>query len=195
MGQLSPGTKGWIVKLYKAGDNIDETQKKVKKNFPKITKDRIRNIVRNHLGALADELWSAAIKVKFGKKCAISNKTENLEAHHLIRRGNWTHRYTVMNGVCLNSYYHMLGADIAAHGATDVTDRFREWTKKHHPSQWAWFEQHRDEPSRKPDIDELLNIVHRLEGEAKNGYHLETPDLGERQRTVAEISRENSSSA
>lgn len=190
MAKLSAGTKGWITKLYKAGSDIDEIRQKVKTNFPKITKCRIRIVVRNHLISLADELWSMAIKVKFGWKCAISNKAENLESHHLIRRGNWTHRWTVMNGIPLNSYYHTLGDDIAAHGATDVTDRFRDWMKKHHKEQWAWFEQHRDEPSRKPDIDELLNIVHRLEEETKNAYSPESKNPGERQKADEGSSKE-----
>ena len=180
MAKLPAGTKGFITKLYKAGENIDEIQQKVKKNFPKITKTRIRSVVRNHLVGLADELWSTAVKVKFGWKCAISNKTENLEAHHLIRRGNWTHRHNVMNGICLNGYYHQLGDKIAAHGATDVTDRFRGWMKRNRKEQWAWFLEHRDDLSHKVDIDELLDIIKRLKGETKNAYHLETEDLGKR---------------
>lgn len=182
MAKLKAGTKGWIVKLYKGGDNIDEIQKKVKENFPKITKTRIRSVLRNHLITLADELWATAVKVRFSWKCAISSKVENLEAHHLIRRNNPTHRWTVMNGICLNSYFHSLGSDIAAHGATDVTERFRDWMIKYHSEQWAWFEQHRNDPSQKPDIDELLNIVHRLKGETVNTYQLETRELGERQK-------------
>jgi len=173
-------TKGWIVKLYKDGAGPDEIQQKVKEQFPKITKTRIIIVVRRHLESQADELWSTAVKVKFGWKCAISNKTENLEAHHLIRRGNWTHRWTVMNGICLNSGWHTLGSEISAHGATDVTDRFRDWMRKHCPGQWAWFLDNRDEPSKKPGIDELLDIVRRLKGEVKNGYHCESEDLGKR---------------
>lgn len=180
MAKLKAGTKGWIVRLYKAGANIDKIREKVKTKFPKITKSSIRVVIRKHLISLADELWSTAVKVKFGWKCAISNKTENLESHHLIRRGNWTFRWTVMNGICLNSYYHTLGNYIAAHGATDVTERFREWMQINHPAQWVWFENHRNDPSRKPDIDELLNIVRRLEGATKNAYNIEERDLGER---------------
>lgn len=180
MGKLNAGTKGWIVKLYKAGSDINEIREKVKKNFPKITKSTIRVVIRHHLVNLADDLWSAAVKVRFGWKCAVSNKTENLESHHLIRRGNWTHRYSVMNGVCLNSYYHTLGSGIAAHGATDVTERFRTWMEDYHLEQWAWFIEHRNDKSVKPDIDELLEIVHRLEEATKNGFKLKTRDLGER---------------
>lgn len=180
MAKTPAATKGWIVKLYKAGAQIDEIQEKVKPKFPKITKTRIRAVLRRHLEDLADDLWSTAVKVKFGWKCAVSNKTENLESHHLIRRGNWTYRYTVMNGICLNSYFHTLGSDIAAHGATDVTSRFRDWMMKHQKEQWAWFLMHRDDASRKPGIDELLEIVERLKGETKNAYHLEPEDLGER---------------
>ena len=192
MAKLPAGTKGWIVKLYKAGEGINAIQDKVKQNFPKITKTRIRAVVRKHLIDLADDLWAVAVKVKAGWKCAVSSKAENPEAHHLIRRGNYTHRWNVMNGICLNSYYHTLGDDIAAHGATDVTERFRDWMKRFCPKQWAWFEKHRNDPSVKPDIDELLEIVKRLEGETKNAYHIEPKRLGER-KAVPEVPCENSS--
>lgn len=184
MAKLPATTKGWIVRLYKAGSDIDEIMQKVRVNFPKITKTQIRSVARKHLVTLADELWSVAVKVKFGWKCAHSYKTENLEAHHLIRRSNFTHRWALENGISLNSYYHSLGSNItiAAHGATDVTERFRDWMIKNHSEQWAWFEKHRNDPSQKPDIDEMLEIVKRLEGEAKDSYHLGTKDLGERER-------------
>jgi hypothetical protein len=181
VAKLKAGTKAWITKLYKGGANIDEIRNKIKVKSPKITKVSINAVIRKHLINLADELWATAVKVKFGWKCAISNKTENLEAHHLIRRGNWTHRWTVENGICLNSYYHTLGSEIAAHGATDVTDRYRMWMIVKHWEQWHWFEAHRDDKSIKPTNEELLCIIKRLEGEIKNGYHIkETGDLGER---------------
>lgn len=182
MAKIPAGTKGYIVKLYKAGSDIDEIQKKAKASYPKITKSSIRSVICKHLMNLADELWSTVVKVKFGWKCAVSNKTDNLESHHLIRRGNLTHRWSIDNGICLNSYYHTLGGDIAAHGATDVTERFRDWMMKIHKKQWAWFEEHRNDLSQKLGIDELLNIVRVLEGEAKNGYHIETEELGKRKK-------------
>jgi len=180
MAKTPAATKGWIVKLYKAGSSIDEIQKKVKVTFPRITKVRIRRVVLKHLIDLADELWSTAVKVRFRWKCAVSDKAENLESHHLIGRGNWTHRWTVLNGICLNSYYHTLGEQIAAHGATDVTERFRTWMQKHHPDQWAWFQRHLNDPGQKPSAEELLEIIHRLEGETKNAYQLESDGLGKR---------------
>ena len=181
MAKLTSGTKAWITKLYKSGSDIDEIREKVKVKSPRITKVSIRAVIRKHLINHADDLWSIAVKVKFAWRCAISNKVENLEAHHLIRRGNWTHRWTVVNGICLNSGYHTLGSKISAHGATDVTDRFREWMKDNHKEQWTWFEQHRDDASIKPTLHQLLEIVRRLEGASKNGYHLELEkSLGER---------------
>ena len=180
MAKTKPGTKAWITKLYKSGAGIDEIQAKVKVKTPKITKISINAVIMKHLISLADELWSAAVKVKFSWKCAISNKTENLESHHLIRRGNYTHRWTVENGICLNSGWHTLGSKISAHGATDVTDRFRDWMKINQKEQWAWFEARRDDTSVKPNNEELLNIIHRLEREIKNGYRIETGNLGER---------------
>ena len=180
MAKMKAGIKGWIVKMYKSGSNIDEIQAKVKVKMPKITKVSINAVITKHLINLADELWAIAVKVKFGWKCAISNKTENLEAHHLIRRGNYTHRWTVRNGICLNSGWHTLGGEISAHGATDVTDRFRAWMIANNGEQWHWFEQHRDDESVKPKSDELLKIVKMLEGAAKNGFNIETRGLGER---------------
>lgn len=180
MAKMKPGTKAWITKLYKTGSNIDEIQQKVRVKSPKITKVSINAVIRKHLITRADELWSIAVKVRFGWKCAISNKTENLEAHHLVRRGNYTHRWTVENGICLNSGWHTLGSKISAHGATDVTDRFRDWMRINQPEQWVWFENHRDDKSVKPANDEMLEIIHKLEKETKNGYHLEKRELGER---------------
>lgn len=181
MAKLTSGTKAWITKLYKSGSDIDEIREKVKVKSPRITKDSIRRVISKHLINVADELWATVVKVRFSWKCAISNKSEHLESHHLIRRGNWTHRWTVVNGICLNSGYHTLGSKISAHGATDATDRFREWMKDNHKEQWTWFEQHRDDASIKPTLHQLLEIVRRLEGASKNGYHLELEkSLGER---------------
>ncbi len=182
MAKLTSGTKAWITKLYKSGAGIDEIREKIKVKSPKITKVSINAVIRKHLTKRADELWSIAVKVKFGWKCAISNKTDNLEAHHLIRRGNYTHRWTVENGICLNSGWHTLGSKISAHGATDVTERFRDWMRRNHPGQWCWFKVHLNDPSVKPDIAEMLEIVKRLEGETKNGYQIERGNLGEREK-------------
>jgi hypothetical protein len=182
MAKLPAGTRGWIVKLYKTGTDIGEIHQKVKQKLPKITKDTIRRAIRKHLVDVADELWSTAVKVRGGLKCAISNKTENVESHHLIRRGNWTHRYTLMNGIPLNSYFHTLGDKIAAHGATDVTERFRAWMQESRPEQWAWFQKHLNDPSKKPELDEMLIIIKRLEAEIKDAYHMENNELGVRQK-------------
>jgi len=182
MAKMKAGTKAWITKLYKSGAGIDEIHAKIKTKTPKITKVTINAVIRKHLITLADSLWSSAIKVKFGWKCAYSNKTDNLEAHHLIRRGNLSHRWTVENGICLNAYYHALGSDIAAHGATDVVDR--DWMKKTHKEQWAWFELHRDDPSVKPDLDEMLAIVRKLEGAIKNGYNIDSEYIGKRREAL-----------
>jgi hypothetical protein len=173
MAKMKAGIRGWIVKLYKSGSGIDEIHTKVKVKMPKITKVTINAVITKHLINLADELWAIAVKVKFGWKCAISHKTDNLEAHHLVRRGNYTHRWTVENGISLNSGWHTLGGKISAHGATDVTDRFRDWMIANRPGQWDWFEQHRDDLSVKPKSDELLKIVKMLEGASKNGYQIE----------------------
>ena len=181
MAKMKASTRGWIVKLYKSGANIDEIHAKVREKAPKITKVSINAAIRRHLVNLADELWSTAVKVKFGWKCAISNKTDNLESHHLIGRGNKTHRWSIENGICLNSYYHTLSSEIAAHGATDVTEQFREWMIRTRPEQWAWFEEHKNDKSVTPDLAEMLVIVKRLEGATKNGYSIGT-DIGERRQ-------------
>jgi len=133
---------------------------------------------------LADELWSAAVKVRFNWRCAYSNKTDNLEAHHLIGRGNLSHRWTVENGICLNAYYHALGSDIAAHGATDVTERFRDWMKRDRPEQWSWFEEHRNDKSVKPDSEELMAIIKKLEKCVKNGYNIDSEYIGKRREAL-----------
>ncbi len=162
MAKIRPATKGKITKLFKKGCSVKEIKAAVIDEFPKITPTRIRTVLRKHLMGKADELWSIAIKQD--GRCEISGKTEALESHHLIRRQNLLFRWHLSNGVCLSSWHHTLGNDIAAHGSTDVTDRFAEWMRANRAKQWDWFLSNRDmKNTEKVTCESLQRICAELE--------------------------------
>ena len=171
-------TKTKITKLFKAGQTIPEIKAAVIDAYPKITPESIRTVVRKHISGLCDELWSKAVKIRDGNKCVISNKSSGLNSHHLIGRGNKKYRWTVENGVTLAADHHTLGNDVAAHGATDVTDRFSDWMKDNRPEQWAWFQSHRDDHEIvQVDIFQLLEISNRLKTEIEEAKSRPMPDI------------------
>lgn len=174
-----PGkVKERITKLYKSGKDVDEIKAVVIEKFPKITADRIRTVIRVLLYKLCDDLWSEAVKVAAGGKCAVSGKTTGLNSHHLIGRDNTNYRWVVKNGVCLAADHHTLGNPIAAHGSTDVTQRFAEWMEEYRPGQWAWFQYFKDNKTPYPvKIENLLQISKRLESEIEAFKKQPKPDI------------------
>lgn len=160
------GLKLKIIWMFKQGHDMSSIKSSATEDFPKITLARIRTIIKRHLEKRADGLWSAVITQ--GGRCEVSGKTDSLQAHHLIHRANRLFRWNISNGISLNMYYHSLGNDIAAHGATDVTARFAEWMETHRPGQWQWFLENKDknEPI-KHTIEDVLNICTELEGMLK----------------------------
>ena len=162
MAKLRPSTKGKITKLFLQEWSVRAIKAAVIGEFPKITPSRIRTVIRKHLIGKADDLWSKAIK-QVGR-CEIGGKTEALESHHLIRRENLLFRWDLSNGICLSSWHHTLGNDIAAHGSTDVTDRFAEWMRVNRLGQWKWFLKNRDVKNKaKVTCEDLQKICSDLE--------------------------------
>lgn len=161
--KIAGTTKTKITKLFKQGQSIKDIKAAVIGEFPKITPSRIRTVIRSHLFGLCDDLWSEAVKLRDSNKCIISKKGTGLNSHHLIGRSNLNYRWTLLNGVTLAADYHTLGGNIAAHGSTDVTQRFAEWMAEHRIAQWAWFERRMDDKSPlKVDIFILLDIATSL---------------------------------
>lgn len=169
--KISRSVKTRITKMFNKGKTIDEIKAAVLPDFPKITADRINTLIKKKMVAECDELWSLAVKIKGGNKCAIgsqelSDSEGRLESHHLIGRDSKLFRWDTTNGICLGSYYHTFGRDISAHGSTDVTQRFAEWMIEHRPEQWSWFLKNKDRKEYiKLTMDDLRDISQGLKQE------------------------------
>jgi len=164
--KLSAATKTRITKLFKQGKLMPEIKTTVLEEYPnlKITTERIKTVLRKHLFGLCDDLWSEAVKLRDGGRCVISKKNTGLNSHHLIGRNNYFYRWDINNGVTLAADHHTLGGNIAAHGATDVTERFAEWMEENRMEQWEWFQLHKNnKQSSKLDVYTLLAVKKRLE--------------------------------
>lgn len=166
MAKLPGPIKGNITKMFKKGMLLPEIKKAIEPVFPKITIQRIKTVLRSHFMELCDELWSEAVKLKAGNVCVISKKPGTLNSHHLIGRLNYKFRWDIDNGVCLGAYRHTLANNLAAHGSTDATLRFRYWMMNHQRSQWIQFQDNMDDHETiKVDVYYLLETAKRLEAE------------------------------
>jgi hypothetical protein len=70
-----------------------------------------------------DKTWSLIIKLRAGNKSELSEKTENLDSHHIVRKPCYFLRYDLDNGICLTSYEHRYGI----HGSHE--EEYREHIK------------------------------------------------------------------
>lgn len=53
-------------------------------------------------------LWSKAVKVRDGYKCAYCGAKDNLESHHIFSRRHAITKYDMDNGVTLCKYHHTM---------------------------------------------------------------------------------------
>jgi len=70
-----------------------------------------------------DHLWSEAVKIKWGFKCAYCGKTQYLQSHHIFSRGKANVRFDLDNGIALCAGHHTLN-DFSAHKSPKA---FFEW--------------------------------------------------------------------
>ena len=152
--KISRKVKTRITKLFKGGKTIEDIMGAIREDSPRTTSTTINQIIRKHLTDLADELWSTAVKL--GGRCAISNRTTNLEAHHLIKRGNHAYRWDLNNGICLYCRTH---GDAESDEAA-----FFLWLSKNKKAQWKWYQEHKDleKCGRWVDNHALLEICKEL---------------------------------
>lgn len=59
--------------------------------------------------------WAKAVKERDGDKCVICDKTEKLNAHHIIPREVKEFRYLVINGITLCQSHHKFSLQISPH--------------------------------------------------------------------------------
>lgn len=177
--KLSRVLKMKITKMFKKGCDIREIKEAIIVDYPKITPDRIRTVIRKHLKGECNKLWSLAVKVLAGRRCAVCGQSHcRLESHHLIGRDNKKYCWDVNNGICLCSEHHTLGRKISAHGSTDVTQRFSDFLQTNLNWKWEWLQKHiNDHEKAKMDTSDLLAKMQELKKiieEAENGCNGES---------------------
>ena len=105
-----------------------------------------------------DKLW--AIIVRSIGHCEVCGKTENLNAHHLIGRGNYKYRYDLDNGLCLCVGHHMFNRDISAHASMESIVGLLEWLQDNKPEQYRWFMDNKGKrDSIKPDYPAIFEYL------------------------------------
>lgn len=72
----------------------------------------------------ADDLWSKAVKVNYGMRCAYSQESDNLNSHHIFTRSRRATRWDIDNGICLTSNHHTFSQVFSAH---KTPAKFKEW--------------------------------------------------------------------
>lgn len=80
-----------------------------------------------------DELWTKIVKARDNNQCAICQKTQYLNAHHLISRKVYKYRWKIENGISLCPSHHEFSVELSAHNAPWS---FEIWLKENRPQQY-----------------------------------------------------------
>lgn len=94
-----------------------EQQNKIKDKIKERKHKKIEK-KRNSISQLtkkADKLWSEIIRLHWVCEYDLCNKSEYLNAHHIIWRSNKNLRWSLFNGICLCAWHHTFNSDFSAH--------------------------------------------------------------------------------
>ena len=91
----------------------------------------------------ADEEWSKQIRAV--GKCEICNRSNSLNAHHLINRTRLRFRHDLSNGICMCSRCHIWDSDISPHADSYSNEKFLAWLAENRPGQFQWYEEHKED--------------------------------------------------
>ena len=90
----------------------------------------------------ADALWSRAVALSWGLRCAICGRETNRDAHHLVTRSTFATRYNLTNGILLCPGCHTLSSTLSAH-KTPLA--FADWLEEARPELRKWARTHRND--------------------------------------------------
>lgn len=118
----------------------------------------MRNATKKSLKAKCDKLWSEIIRSK--GFCEVCGSNQNLNAHHVVGRINYSLRWDLRNGICLDAGCHTFSRS-SAHNNPIL---FMEWFKKNRPDDYEYLLSKKN-LLVKPDYEQILNNLM----EVKNG--------------------------
>jgi len=117
-----------------------------------------------------DAQWSKIIRFRAGGKCEVCGSQSNVQAHHIVGRGNWRLRWETKNGIALCSKHHKFDRHQSAHLNPLWFD---DWLKK-----YSW------KRHEKEDLLQELKSLYKLKDKDKiinfeiqfdEGYYLPRP--------------------
>lgn len=88
---------------------LQNKQIQIKVSRGKHNSEKLRNKKK------ADDLWSEAVKVNYGYKCAYCGTSDNLNSHHIYTRSRMATRWDMDNGICLCADHHTFSQEFSAH--------------------------------------------------------------------------------
>jgi len=89
------------------------------------------------------KLWSEVVREYFGHACQRCGRAHGrMNAHHIIRRANYVHRYNPDNGLCLCVHCHVWGKTFSAHG---TPEDFLAWFAEYDPLWNSWRIRHKND--------------------------------------------------
>lgn len=94
---------------------------------------------KGRLKAIADRLWSLAIRADWAWKCAVCGASR-CDAHHLVPRHNQATRYDLNNGIALCPRHHQFCPEISPH---QNAAGWMAWLEENHPSRAEWYQKNR----------------------------------------------------
>lgn len=92
----------------------------------KVTRWKVKTD-KQKLIKIADDLWSEAVKINYGNKCAYSWESENLNSHHIESRSHYATRWDIDNWICLTSTHHTFSQVFSAH---KTPEKFAIWLRE-----------------------------------------------------------------
>jgi len=114
----------------------------------------MKKISKSKLRKKCDKLWGELVKLRDNNQCVICGKEKYLNAHHLISRKVFKHRWKIDNGISLCPLHHNFSVELSAHTAPWAFD---EWLRINRPEQYR---QHcidrQDCSSVKTDYEKIL---------------------------------------
>lgn len=126
MAKKIPKTK--ITRLFNMGVSLRDIAFQVD-----VPLSAVKRYVSKKLSDKMDEMWATAVKKRDGE-CLICGARHDLNAHHLIERGNKRFRWSLKNGITLCQNHHVFSRDISAHAPnTAAALRFSEWLQSEYP--------------------------------------------------------------
>lgn len=146
--KLKSHKAGRAWKMAQAGDNYKDIAEAVGHTVTAVKLYIVRKYKDESL-----VLWSNEIRAVGCCEIQGCNRTENLQAHHILKKSTWLHlSRDLSNGVCLCGGHHTMDDHLCPHGSLPAVEGFLRWLEHLRPGQYTWYKEHKED-ERYQEID------------------------------------------